>query len=150
MKRAPSVGLRLLIPILIGLYLTVTVGGCASLNEAREYVSDNYVFKVNGVPVSQLVPRSQTALHLSENGSEEEDPSWWKEHWPWVVGGVVVVGGLIGGLCAADVICGNGDSGSSSSGSTTDTSSDNGTSSENGTNGGGTNGGPISEGGTSF
>ena len=44
--------------IVLVFYVLGLVSGCAGIKDAKDYIKRNYVFKINEVPASQLIPKS--------------------------------------------------------------------------------------------
>jgi hypothetical protein len=84
--------------------------GCASvqkeLGAAADYVKQMNV-DVFGVPARDLLRGPNTKLYQTAAAPKSDAPSWWSENWPWVVGGLVVVGGVLGGLAASGQFSGS-------------------------------------------
>lgn len=85
-----------LITFVLVVFLLETSMGCSSIRGTTDYVKGNYEFHINGIPVSQLVPKTpEEHLALSLRPITE-----WDEEWVMLVLGLVVAGGFIAwGLC---------------------------------------------------
>jgi len=89
-----------LIHFVLVLFLLETSMGCSTIRDTNDYIKTNYEFQLNGIPVSQLVPKtSEEHLGLSLRPITE-----WDKEWAGLIIGVVSII-IFGGLLSYYVAC---------------------------------------------